>query len=859
MLTSDTSTMSALRALEQKYPRAFPRNAIRIKPISAGAEATILNEAESLGFDQKTINAAIKVQKSRRPYVASLTTSESYVDLDGHDDGVIDASVRDEARRWLLEYSIEACTTKLESKTTDDETAARIVTILERDCYDFSEQSAFLIGVRKALPALDLREKWRDVAVAIHHARPNSASSENLIRATFLLSVTKMNCALLEGEFVAASECLSDIENERKAWLSVDGFFPNFFYADYEVKAYAHIIVGIEKFSIQDFQGAREEFEQWMLACSELQGVYNSRYDSIEACFSISRALEKAKDGNALRWRGWSRVDSTISDPKKNIWHTLWILWSKIQFIMPLLDEARELTQLEEEIVAAALHKASENWQLLLPNFPLSGRDRQKNRPVEILPPSFLDAQSAIRDSFDSWQFVLETLLRNILLLKVDFELKRRGAIPPLEEDEDCANLQLLADETLIELVQGYFAKKSKSQEDLFRKSVKFWRDASLEIQKGKVFDALQAYKRFVEGMRGLPLVVKVISATTSKSVNSTTAGGTKMIECQRLWGAPEVDLRLATPTNLKAGQFAYLQPGMNKFRGRELDLILRGDPVFHARQPEWMELFHDWASGRGLAVPGKFLKWCRQLTQDTLPYALRLLGGLEYFDNERLRETWGTLLTENLPERFLRSDTKFVGLGRAAKSGPHQVYFVKQAISSNASLNSIIDTKAAFLAQAELPELANHDAPIILVDDIIGSGQQAITFIDELISRFPEFAERDLAYCTVAGFEAGLRRVETQAKPLRGDVYTGYELREQQRAFAKDNPIWYSENDRKRAKSWATEIGRSLTGSEEHALGWENTEGLVCFSYNIPNNTLPLFWHTGQPENRWSNLFDRF
>ena len=82
--------------------------------------------------------------------------------------------------------------------------------------------------------------------------------------------------------------------------------------------------------------------------------------------------------------------------------------------------------------------------------------------------------------------------------------------------------------------------------------------------------------------------------------------------------------------------------------------------------------------------------------------------------------------------------------------------------------------------------------------------------------------------------------------------------LEENDRAFSPKAGIFQDERERNSAKALFQRIGASL--EKNHPLGHENSEALVVFPSNAPNNTLPVFYKTGRryEGKLWNPLFPR-
>lgn len=152
--------------------------------------------------------------------------------------------------------------------------------------------------------------------------------------------------------------------------------------------------------------------------------------------------------------------------------------------------------------------------------------------------------------------------------------------------------------------------------------------------------------------------------------------------------------------------------------------------------------------------------------------------------------------------------------------------------------------------------------AIIICVDDFIGSGHSASKQINNLMPSFnshiKDWRDRVLfVYATIVGFEQGIQHLEQQIPP-NIMVVSFKTLTEADKAFHPDNTIFETKEERQRAYDIAYRIGLAL--QRDNPLGWEDSQALVVFPDNIPNNTLPIFYRDNIEYNgkKWQALFIR-
>ena len=162
----------------------------------------------------------------------------------------------------------------------------------------------------------------------------------------------------------------------------------------------------------------------------------------------------------------------------------------------------------------------------------------------------------------------------------------------------------------------------------------------------------------------------------------------------------------------------------------------------------------------------------------------------------------------------------------------------------------------------AAIGKNVNSQAIVVCIDDFIGSGHSAAAQINNLMPRLghyvPNWHNRVLfIYATIVGFEQGIQFVEEHAQS--GIVVISFKvLTEADKAFSPNNTIFETAEDRRSAHNLAYKIGLVL--QKDNPLGWEDSQALVVFPENVPNNTLPIFYRNGVEYNGrpWRAMFPR-
>jgi hypothetical protein len=150
----------------------------------------------------------------------------------------------------------------------------------------------------------------------------------------------------------------------------------------------------------------------------------------------------------------------------------------------------------------------------------------------------------------------------------------------------------------------------------------------------------------------------------------------------------------------------------------------------------------------------------------------------------------------------------------------------------------------------------------VVFVDDFVGTGDNAIAHLSKLGEPVRESLRRsDLAVSLVivAGFKEGIAKLETwlanQDLPI--NVYPQELLDDADRAFHTESRFFDDASERMAAFRLFSTFGERI--SPEHPLGWKDSQALVVFETNVPNNTLPHLWAERDGRKPWTPLFPRF
>jgi HD superfamily phosphohydrolase len=219
--------------------------------------------------------------------------------------------------------------------------------------------------------------------------------------------------------------------------------------------------------------------------------------------------------------------------------------------------------------------------------------------------------------------------------------------------------------------------------------------------------------------------------------------------------------------------------------------------------------------------------------------------------------------------------DANIAPLGDIKDSGPTVAYYVGDI--PNVTVMSLKEA----LTEAQIGK------PIILVDDFIGSGTQAVTIIETLLglpltrdckeklrlTLLPEERIRlkraNLGFVYAAGWSAGEAKMSEACTGYGLTAKVHVEMKDAQLPSVFDPDVLPNEEERNLFIEKCTAVGRGILFDphEKHdeewvkgrELGYGNKGLLISFAYNTPSQTLACLWKRGMYNGLiWEPLFPR-
>ena len=268
----------------------------------------------------------------------------------------------------------------------------------------------------------------------------------------------------------------------------------------------------------------------------------------------------------------------------------------------------------------------------------------------------------------------------------------------------------------------------------------------------------------------------------------------------------------------------------------------------------------------------------------DERVHALFLLSNFMYFGSRQIRELLKALyrdlyrypivesirrahrdtLDSGLIDPLFKAElkaTRFLGVGNPSESGCHLLYYFRQENSLSKDL--FIHTHQVFtrVGGPGQMRLRNPDVTrYIFIDDFCGSGKQASEYSKDLVEEIKRLKPNVfVAYYVLFATNNGIARIRTETAFDAAKAI--YELDSSFKCFSPDSRYFRSPVlgiDRAFCEDMCRRYGEKMV-SVPHVLGFEDSQLLIGFHHNTPDNTLPIIWFDEPRTLRWNPIFRRY
>lgn len=217
-------------------------------------------------------------------------------------------------------------------------------------------------------------------------------------------------------------------------------------------------------------------------------------------------------------------------------------------------------------------------------------------------------------------------------------------------------------------------------------------------------------------------------------------------------------------------------------------------------------------------------------------------------------------LITDNLNSKLLK--TRFVPIGNPSESSSNLMYEFR-------TINGL--SKNLFIEQSTINSLTDDLENFIFIDDICGSGTQVKLYTKKVIENIKcKYPSAKIHYYTLVASEMGIDSV------LRLNWFTSIDtvmkLDDSYKCFSPESRFFKNNNGIidianlkricekhgfKLIESILLKGGQAGSHAIHHQLGFNDSQLLIGFDHNTPDNTLPIFWYN-EDIISWSAIFPR-
>lgn len=229
--------------------------------------------------------------------------------------------------------------------------------------------------------------------------------------------------------------------------------------------------------------------------------------------------------------------------------------------------------------------------------------------------------------------------------------------------------------------------------------------------------------------------------------------------------------------------------------------------------------------------IPLRVIKYLNVIGYDDLNNALTVA----YSKLERMANEKGTRITNK--------NTLFAGIGDGGKSGA-MISYNFRLTNELSEENFLDDESIIFIEEGRIEN-------IVLVDDIVGTGNQAVKEINKLAESVIPLGVKNIFLLTAIGMKEGIRKVEKETSAF---IFSAFEYDSIDSVSSLDSIFYEGIEHEQRSilKERIEYYGKSVSKSP---LGYGGLGLLITFYYNTPNSTLPIIWSS---LNSWIPLFKR-
>lgn len=198
-----------------------------------------------------------------------------------------------------------------------------------------------------------------------------------------------------------------------------------------------------------------------------------------------------------------------------------------------------------------------------------------------------------------------------------------------------------------------------------------------------------------------------------------------------------------------------------------------------------------------------------------------KILRSLDIFDSAKIKKTISEIVDNNA-SLFSTSNLFVTSFGSEGKSGGIICYEFRHTRLVN---NNV------FVKSSEIVKLPPNST-IIFVDDLVGTGTQALDYIDNKLNLLLSPSHRAILL-TICATTDGIKKIRDNSN---FEVLTGVTLQEEQHQYYSTKCNYFNNVEKKAINELNSKLKDSV--KDDYDIGL-----LIAFYYSVPNNTMPIIW----------------
>lgn len=249
-----------------------------------------------------------------------------------------------------------------------------------------------------------------------------------------------------------------------------------------------------------------------------------------------------------------------------------------------------------------------------------------------------------------------------------------------------------------------------------------------------------------------------------------------------------------------------------------------------------------------------KLINWLEPIPSEFRYHFLHLFMNFQYFDRMKIIEWFETSFISYMTKIKQNNDTLFLPVCSfgGVMNGAVSLFDCMNEADVDLSKNKMAAQPRDFYDENDLSNYRN----IVLVDDIVGSGDTLIDFIERTLITCPDFfAKRTLYVLTILCLDKGRENVLKYAKDTELILHF-LDTVVVSKVFSNLS-IYPDPKLGKEAKKSIKQFEENVASKPIYTWGYKRSEILVAFYFNTPNNTLATF-HEKNDELPWNPVFPR-